>query len=256
MLQLALPLWLLGEAGRAQELAARGLAVAARSDHVPVVTYGYTWKCTLDAIRGDAAQALACAEAISGLAREHDLPFWLAIGTFFGDWARWQSGDRTVSLSNMRQSVQYFVDEGLTWYSLLARMLFAVPQAEAGDVEAGLATLDDCLAEMSTTGLRWLEAETNRQRAELLANYCPADLAGAEQYYETAITIAGRQEARSFELRAAIGLARVYCATGRERAAQNLLTPILAAFGNESGLAEIAQARRLLVSVADTLHSQ
>ena len=248
MLQLALTLWLLGEATRAQELATKALALAVESGHVPTVVYGYTWKGTLDILRGDNAATIECAEAISRLGREHDLPFWLAIAAFFKDWARWQAGEPNVGLVTMQQSLEFFIEHGLTLYSLLFRTLFAAPQAAMSEIEAGLATLNENLVDMNSTGLRWLEAETHRQRAELHMSRGTVGVVDAEQDYQRAIDIARDQRIKSFELRAALGLARLYFVTGRAPAGQALLRPLLVAFSNESGLPEVDSARRLLDS--------
>jgi predicted ATPase len=86
----------------------------------------------------------------------------------------------------------------------------------------------------------------HRQRGDILLSRLPADLRAAEEAFDRALGDARSQQARSFELRAALGLARVYCATSHERAAERLLSPMVAAFNLEPDFPEIAQAQRLL----------
>lgn len=59
------------------------------------------------------------------MGREYDLPFWQVLGTFFGDWAAWLAGDGTVAMGDMRRSVDFMRDHGLTWYSILLPVLMA-----------------------------------------------------------------------------------------------------------------------------------
>jgi hypothetical protein len=92
----------------------------------------------------------------------------------------------------------------------------AEAEASAGETDAGLRRLDDALAKLERTEQHWYEAEMHRIRAEILLQRDPADNAAAEQALQTAIAIAQSQKARSFELRAALSLAKLYRAANRD----------------------------------------
>jgi predicted ATPase len=84
--------------------------------------------------------------------------------------------------------------------------------------------LDDALQKVETTGVQWFAAELNRQKGELLLRqgYTKA----AEGFYGKALSIARKQEAKLWELRAAASLARLRRDQGRSAEARDLLAPV------------------------------
>ena len=120
-------------------------------------------------------------------------------------------------------------------------------EAEEGQVEVGLATLDAQLATIEQTGERWFEAEIYRLRGEFLLRRPQSDATPAESAFMRAIEIARSQQARTFELRAALSLAKLYHTMGRDHAARDLLAPSLVGFSAGPELPEVADANRLLI---------
>ena len=125
----------------------------------------------------------------------------------------------------------------------------AEAKAKAGRLGVGLATLDAELAAIEHSGQHWFDAEVHRTRGEILLQHV-SDVAGAEAAFVRAIEIARNQQARTFELRATLALAKLYQATGRGDAARELLGPSVGGFTEGSELREITEANRLLVSLA------
>ena len=103
---------------------------------------------------------------------------------------------------------------------------------------------------MERSGVRWFEAETHRVRGEILLKRDPANTAPAEEAFLTAIAIAQQQKARSFELRAALSLAKLYQSTGRPADAHAVLAPALEGFSPTPEFPEIAEAQALLAVLA------
>ena len=103
--------------------------------------------------------------------------------------------------------------------------VLAEAEALAGDMDAGLETIELALAATERQGERWFAAETNRIRGEILLKRDLGDTAPAEEAYRTAIAIAQQQKAQSFELRAAVSLARLWRDEGKPRQARELLAP-------------------------------
>jgi predicted ATPase len=98
------------------------------------------------------------------------------------------------------------------------------------------------------TGERWFHAEVHRVRGELLLLRQPPDVLAAESAFMRAIEIARRQQTRSFELRAALALAKFYQTTGR--GADAVLAPALDGFSPTPEFPEIAEAIALLATPA------
>jgi predicted ATPase len=110
--------------------------------------------------------------------------------------------------------------------------------------------IDEALATVEATGYRAFEAELYRVRGELLFRREPPDFGVAEQALQTAVAVARCQKTRSFELRAAISLAKLYQSTNRAADAHAVLTPALEGFSATPDMSEIAGARALVESLA------
>ena len=166
-------------------------------------------------------------------------------GTFLHGWARCCSSDPDAS-TEMREGLALArkLDIGL-WLSLYGTLVAEV-EADAGLVEAGLATLDAQLLEVERTEERWFVAEMHRVRGELLLKVQPPDVTAAESAFLRAIEIARSQQARTFELRATLSLAKLYQTTDRNQAASELLVAALAGFGASPELPEVGEAQRLM----------
>ena len=95
-----------------------------------------------------------------------------------------------------------------------------------------------------------MDAENRRIRGEILLKRDPADSAPAEEAFLTAIVIARQQKARSFELRAALSLAKLYQGTNRTADAHAVLAPALEGFSPTPEFPEIEEAQTLLAAVA------
>jgi predicted ATPase len=127
--------------------------------------------------------------------------------------------------------------------------LFAEVEVDSGRLDVGLETLDAQLAALELSGQRWFEAEMHRVRGDLLLKRYPPDAATAEVAFRRAIEIARTQQTRTFELRAALALAKLYQATGRGKGAHQLLAPAVAGFTDGPELPEVGQANRLLTDL-------
>ena len=103
---------------------------------------------------------------------------------------------------------------------------------------------------MERTEERWYEAEMHRIRAEILLKRDPADTAAAEQALQAAIAIARSQKARSFELRAALSLAKLYRAANRDADAHAVLAPAVEGFPPTQQFPELPEAQTLLSALS------
>ena len=126
----------------------------------------------------------------------------------------------------------------------------AEAEAGAGEADAGLRRLDDALAESARTEERWYDAQMHRIRGEILLKRDPVNTAAAEQSLQAAITIAQSQKARSFELRAALSLAKLYHAANRDADAHAALAPAVEGFPPTQQFPELTEAQTLLAALS------
>ena len=201
-------------------------------------------------MRGDRQRALPVARAVLDLASEHAMPIWEAFGRFLHSWANWAVGDRQIELAEMRKGIERLRELGQRFHLPYLRGLLAKAQADEGKLNIALAELDHVLSETSATEERWSDAELTR--GEILRKCDPTNTAPAEEAFLTAIAIAQQQKARSFQLRAALLLAKLYQSSGRPSDAHAVLAPALEGFSPTPELPEVEEAQALLTALAET----
>jgi predicted ATPase len=152
-------------------------------------------------------------------------------------------------LGEMRRGVELLREQRVLWFDGLLKIALADAEARAGDPERAIAILDEALATCERVGYRAFEAELHRARGEMLLKRDPANPAPAEDALLTAIAIAKQQGTRSFELRAALALAKLYESTGRLEEARAVLAPELEDFTPTPEMPEIGEAEALLVAL-------
>src|SRR5262245_57112819 len=242
---LAVVLWALGKVDQGARLLDHALSLARKSGHVPTIAWAHTYTCRFAGICRKPERARPHAQELLALAREHGLPMRLADGSFYQGWARWCAGDSDGE-PQMREGLGLWNEMQYRLFAPLTGTLLAEREAEAGRVEAGLATLDGQVVAIEETGQCWFDAEVHRARGELLLKLPRPDVAAAESAFMRAIDIARSQQTRTFELRAALSLAKCYRTTGRDRAANELLVPALVDFDTGPEVPEVEEAQRLL----------
>src|SRR5262249_59590559 len=103
---------------------------------------------------------------------------------------------------------------------------------------------EDALQIVERTGERWFAAELNRQTGQLLLQQGHTE--AAEELYRKALSIAQEQEAKLWELRAAVSLARLRRDQGRPAEARDLLAPIYSWFTEGLDTPDVKEAKALL----------
>jgi hypothetical protein len=126
----------------------------------------------------------------------------------------------------------------------------AAGYAGLGDFDRALALVDRALSGPVESGLRVFLPEAYRVRGEILLKRDPHDQVLAEQSLLTAIAIAREQSSRTFGLRTALSLARLYQSTGRPAEAHAGLVAALAGFSPTPEMPEIAEAMSLSARLA------
>ena len=248
MAYLAFASWPLGEVDRAISLIDRMQTRIADLTHVGTLALGRMLAALFELMRGDHACAAPNAFELARLAREHELPMWRAFGLFLGGWAIAANGAIASGLEDMRRGVELLREQNVLLFDGLLKIALAEAETKAGSSDHAIAILDEALATCDRAGYRAFEAELHRVRGEILFKRNPADPAPAEDAFLTAIAIAKRQGTRSFELRAALALAKLYRDCSRDDGALAVLAPALEGFAPTSQLLEIDEASELMAA--------
>jgi predicted ATPase len=250
MFYLAISLWSLGDIRRAISLLGGAEARAASVAHIGTHVYGRFHEAMFALLRRDPSRAAAYGVELARLAREHDLLLWRAWGIFLEGLSTAESGAHGGGLENMRRAVELLRDQNLPLFDGLLKIALAKAEARAGDAERALPILDEALATSERIGHRAFDAELHRVRGEMLLKRDPADTQAAEQALLRAIAVSKQQSTRSFELRAALSLAKLCRSTGRPAEAHAVLSPALEGFSPTPEMPEIAEAQALMERLA------
>ena len=246
MVYLSIVLWPLGEVDRAVSLIDRMQTRIAGTSHIGTHGMGKTHAALFELMRGHRGRAALHAVELADITRERDLPMFHAFSVFLEGWAASQSGAPAQGLEDMRRGVELLREQNLLIFDGLLKVGLAEAEAQAGDHDRAVAILDEALATADRLGYRAFEAELHRARGEILLKRDPASPAPAEEAFLTAIAVAKRQGTRSFELRAALSLAKLYQSTARPMEAHAVLAPALEGFAPTPEMPEIAEAQTLL----------
>jgi tRNA A-37 threonylcarbamoyl transferase component Bud32/tetratricopeptide (TPR) repeat protein len=241
------PLWALGYPDRALARAGETLTIA-RGERQPVtLSFSLVVIQGIHVYRGEAAEAMAAGEEIDALCREYQLPQEALWNQAFQGYAMHLLGRTNEGIDLLKASLaaQQALSAGLVRPAFLA--LLADALRHAGRVEEGLEAADEGFAHAERTCERGYVAELYRVRGELLR--VAGDAALAEASLREALDYAGRQQARSFELRAATALARLLQAGKRQDEARAVLAPIYDWFTEGHDTADLAAARTLLSEI-------
>ena len=128
--------------------------------------------------------------------------------------------------------------------------LVAQAHAELGQFENAWRCIGEAMTTVETTKERWFEAEVHRMAGEIALLSPEPDAAKAEAYFERALCVAREQQAKSWELRAAMSMARLWRDQGKRRQARDLLAPVYGWFTEGFDTLDLKQAKALLDELA------
>jgi tetratricopeptide (TPR) repeat protein len=240
--------WLLGEVGLVPNLAEEAIARAVESGHVPTQAQAHWLKALFDAFRDDAEAGRRAAESLLEVSRGHGLGLHLVWGELTSAWARARLGDRVTGMTELRQALAAYADQGNKVHVPFFQGRLAELEAAGQEAEGALTRIDEALALAEQTEQRWTDAFLHRIRGDILLKANPENPDRAEEAYRAAIAVARDQSSRSFGLQAALKLAKLYQSTGRPVEAHDVLAPALKGFSTE--MSEFAEAQALLERLA------
>jgi predicted ATPase len=241
--------WLLGEVGPARALIEEAVAHAIETGHLPTLVNTYLFKAHFETVRGDAGAARRDAEILVKLSQENALTLFTAWGALQSAWASARLGGREAAATELRQALAVYTDQGNKLFVPFFQGLLAEIEAQ-GDAEGALTRIEEAVALAGETAEHWSDALLHRLRGEILLKCDPANTAPAEEAFLTAIAIAQQQKARTFELRAAMSLARLWRDQDKRNEARDLLTPVYGWFSEGFDTLDLKEAKALLEELA------
>jgi class 3 adenylate cyclase/predicted ATPase len=243
-------LWYCGYAKQGMIRNDEALTLAQQRAHPLSLGFALSMAAMFHQCRREMRAAQERAEAAIILTQEQGFPYWMAVGSIMRGWTLAQQGQAQEGIEQINQGMMDYRATGAEiarpyWLALLAEA-----HGTMGQPEAGLTALAEALTVVDKTGERWYEAEIHRLKGALLLQQNSDNQAEAENCFQQAITIAQTQQAKSFELRTATSLARLWQQQGKRQEAHDLLAPVYGWFTEGFDTPDLKDAQTLLDELA------
>jgi predicted ATPase len=199
---------------------------------------------------GNYAAANAQAYEVAALADEKGTLFWKAFGTMNHGCVLAVTGQASDAIHVTTSGITAWRSIGGTWLLSFYLSYLARVQAALGQFDDGWRCIGEATMTVETTKETMFEAEVHRISGEIALLSPKQGSAKAEAYFERALAVARAQQAKSWELRAAMSLARLWRDQGKVQEARVLLAPIYGWFTEGFDTRDLIEAKALLEELA------
>jgi class 3 adenylate cyclase/predicted ATPase len=243
-------LWHLGYPDQGLAQSQEALRLAQQRGHPFSLSFVLSYTAQFHQYRHEVRFTHEHAEPAISLATDQGFPHWMAISAMLRGWALVHQGQAQEGMAQITQGLMTYRTKG----SELGRPYFLTLLAEAhhiqGEAAVGLTVLTEALALVDTTGERWYEPELYRLKGALLLQQHEDNQAEAERCFHHALANARHHQAKSFELRTATSLARLWQQQGKRQEAHDLLAPVYGWFTEGFDTPDLHEAKALLDALA------
>jgi predicted ATPase len=247
----AMTMWLLGYADQALEKAHDALRLAEELAHPHSLVQTLSYSTYLHQLRHDPDLVQERAEAVIALCTEQGIaPHYLAGATILRGWAMAVERRADEGIAQMHKGLVALQAKGAGLRRSYYLALLGEAYGQTGAADQGLQVLAKALDLVEKGEERTWEAEVYRLKGTLLLSSSVSKPIEAEVSFNKAIEVARRQSARSWELRAATQLARLWRSQGKTDQARDLLAPIYGWFTEGFDTPDLKDAKALLDELA------
>ena len=239
-------IWLLGYPDAALADADKALKDAREIGQATSLMYALSVTAWTQIFCGNYAAASSRESELVALADEKGAAWWKALG-------RWSQGVLLVLAGNALDAVR-MITSGLTLYRTAGATAYvplnlsylATAYANLGQFDEAWRSINEALRTVETTKERIFEADICRMAGEIALKSPETEVAKAERYFQKALIIARQQQAKSWELRASMSLARLWRDQGKVQQARELLAPVYGWFTEGFDTRDLKEAKALL----------
>ncbi len=237
---------MLGYPDQALQRSEQALAMANELTNPANLINTLCFVAVVDVLRRDLSAARQRVKAAMEISAEQRHSFYLGHGTVLHGWARAAQGQVEDGIAEIEHGITTFKATGArTWIPYFLG-LQAEAYGRAKRIDDGLGSVAEALALADETEQHCWQAELSRVKGELLLAVSSNNHAEAERCFSQALEIARAQQAKSWELRAAMSLARLWQQQRKETAARDLLAPVHGWFTEGFDTADLKEAKALL----------
>ena len=199
---------------------------------------------------GNYITANTLVDELTALADEKGILIWKAVALMHKGSLFALTGKAVNATQTITSGMTAFGYTGATNWIPLTLPYLARAYAELGQFADARGCISDAITAMETTKQMWWEAEVHRVAGEIALKSREPDAAKAQAYFERALAVARQQQAKSWELRAAMSLARLWRDQGKVREARELLAPVYGWFTEGFETRDLKEAKALLEGLA------
>jgi predicted ATPase len=243
----SLSLWLLGYPLAAQSDNNEAIRYAREIGHPASLILALTYKNLVEVfLTGDYPSAITSINEVVSLAEKSGALMWKTAATFARGYATALTGKPLDGIPLIETNVAAWQSAGAKMFGPLLLAYTARAYLDAGKFDAARQSIQEAMTAIQTTGERWVEAEVNRVAGEIAARSLDPDTINAEAHFQAALQVAYSQQAKSWELRASMSLARLWRDQGKVQQARELLAPVYGWFTEGFDTRDLKEAKALL----------
>jgi predicted ATPase len=241
---LGIALFCLGFPDQALAQSNAGIDEALTLAHPPSLAASLAMGARLLSLGEDNAALDERARQLMAVATEQGFPLYHALGTIYSGWTKVKTGEVAEGISLLRSGSNAYRATGAESRMPYYIALLAKACEMAGQIDEAITLLGDALHIAGRIGERWFTAELYRHQGQLMLRQGESE-AASELYYQ-ALTIAQEQEAKLWELRAAVGLASLRRDQRRRSEAYDVLAPVYGWFTEGFATQDFKSAKALI----------
>jgi len=204
----------------------------------------------LHTLWGNYAAATALADELIAVADERGTPVWKALGTALRGEIFALTGRASDAVRAITAGITLLRSTGATLYEPRRLWFLAIAYADLGQLDDARHCIEDAIEKVESSKEKWFEAEVHRIAGEIALKSPTPNLEKAEAYFDRALAVARQQQAKSYELRAAMSIARLWRSQGKPRQARELLAPVYGWFTEGFDTRDLKEAKALLDELA------
>jgi predicted ATPase len=246
----SLALWMLGYPKAAFADTEQALRDAREIGHAATLMFALLCGSMTHTFCGKYAAVDAFVDELVALADEKGAVLWKAGGMMDQGCVLALTGKAADAVHMLTSGITGFRSTGATVFVPLYLSYLARAYAELGQFDHTWRCIGEAMMAVETTKERWWLAEANRVAGEIALMSPEPDTAKAEAYFERALSVARTQQAKSWELRAAMSMARLWRDQGKVQQARELLAPVYGWFTEGFDTLDLKEAKTLLEELA------
>jgi predicted ATPase len=246
----SLALWTLGYPEAALADTEHAIKDARETGQATTLMYALTPASFIHVCCGDGAAATAVADELAALAAEKGALLWQSHGLMHQGFVLAQTGKPSEAVPTIKSGISGWRSTGARLWMPLFVSCLAKAYAEIGQYDDAWRSIDEAMTAAQTSKETWCEADIHRIAGEIALLSPQPDAEKAEASFARALKIARAHLAKSWELRAAMSLARLWRDQGKRQQAHDLLAPVYGWFTEGFKTLDLKQAKALLDELA------